>query len=279
MPLLVANGPEVGPPRFPAAAESSDEPVAVEVVREYALQNRQRFVRRHLAETESRPCLRRALHDESAVLVVKGVGVCPEPALVARREQVAELREQLVRAEPDVLVASGGLRGIEAFRLPHPAVDPVRGDNEVGVRQIRGSADLLAVLDTDAQVPRPRCQDLEQPRPADVVDLTAAQHIPCAADLQDLLLPADHGLADLPGRLRVAAAQFPQQILAERHPPAGRRVRAVPLVNTDVVAWVAELHKDRRVQAGPPPTHAILTQAPFPQRFLGTGSATAAPDT
>ena len=39
----------------------------------------------------------------------------------------------------------------------HPAVDP-SADNEVGVCPIRGDADLIAVLDADAQVPHPHCE-------------------------------------------------------------------------------------------------------------------------
>src|ERR1700728_705608 len=151
MPGAVAYRPEVQPARLAAVAKLANQPMAVQVFFEQALENNERLVRGQLVESESGPGLRGAFHDESARRRVDSVRVRPYPAAARRHEQEIEIVKYLVRTEPDVLVPAGMLLGLEASGVsPCPAAHAVGREDQVGRGELRQPCYLMAVLDAHA---------------------------------------------------------------------------------------------------------------------------------
>src|SRR3712207_3418372 len=138
--------------------------MTVEVSLENILQERDALIRPQLLEAEPLPGLRRALDDASAGVAVEAVGMEPDPAGIRLLERECEGVENLVGAQPNVLVPADLYVCSEmvAIELAHPAVDAVAGDDQVGVSKLGRVLDLASELNVGAEIYRTRDQNLEQ---------------------------------------------------------------------------------------------------------------------
>jgi len=94
----------------------------------------------------------------------------PYPAAIRPGKGKHERVEHLIRAQPDVLVIAHVHTGMDALGfLPDPAIDPIAGHDEIGVRQLSRGRHFAGELDTDACAQCPADQDVQQTLPPDAV--------------------------------------------------------------------------------------------------------------
>ena len=272
VPALARDAREVEPGRAAPMRGVADQPLAVEISLEQHLAGGDAVLLAHLVEAETLPGRRIALDDEGRGVGIEAVGVRPEPAVLGLLEDEGEGFEDLVRAEPDVLVPAqlearpeGG-----GVLVPDPAVDAVRRDDEVGVTVGPEVLDLGFELQLDAKLPRPRLQDVEQPLACDAGEAVAAgaHDMPLEVDVD--VVPVLKGVLDRGRALGVVLPQVVEGLVGEDHAPAEGVVGAVALEHQHLVRRVAQLHRDRKVQPGRPAAdahdlHATPSRRPAPQ--------------
>ena len=197
-------------------------------------------------EAQRAPRVLRGLDDPGARVLVEGVRVDLDEPGLGLLEDEGEGVEHEVGAEPDVLAALRGDAFAEVRRvgLAHEAVDAVRADDEVRVREL---AHLAFEAQVDAQPVRPPLQDLQEQLPWD-----GRERVPARAHLAPAVVdvdrrPAREGVGDLEVGFRVGVAQGAQGLLGEDDAEPEGRVGRVALEDRDVVARL--LHQDREVQA------------------------------
>ena len=164
--------------------------------------------------------------------------------------------ERLFRAQPDVFV--GPYIDVDAEGLgvivADPAVQPVGGDDDVGVQRT-DVGDLALEPQVDAQRPGALVQDGEQPLTSDARESVAAGADGLAVDMDVDVVPMDEGGLDDSRGLGVIGLQIGQGLVGKDHPPAKGVVRAVTLVDYDVERWIAQLQGYGEVQAARPGAH------------------------
>ena len=110
--------------------------VTIQILPENLLADADGFVRVRGVETQFLESLRPAFDDEGRGVLVELVGMDPDPPGFRLLEDEGEGVERLVRPEPDELVPTYVDVGLEPVRIAIAdlGVDPVGGDDEVGVR-------------------------------------------------------------------------------------------------------------------------------------------------
>jgi hypothetical protein len=135
-PALADHARKADPLRRPAQVRGvGHQRVAVQVLREQLLQERDGHVLVHRLEAQRLPHRLGRLDDEGRGGVVEAVGVRLHPAMFGLFEGEGEGLEQLVRAQPDeaaqpgvdVGLVGGGVLAADA------AVQAVAGDDQVGI--------------------------------------------------------------------------------------------------------------------------------------------------
>ena len=167
-------------------------------------------------------------------------------------EDEGERLERLVGAEPDVLVPAQLDARLEGGGVlaPEPAVDAVRGDDQVGVGVGVEILDLALELQLDAERARPLLEDVEQALARDAGEAVAAgaDDVPLEVDVD--VVPVLEAVLDRRGALRVVLPEIVERLVGEDHAPAERVVGAVALDHENVVRRIAQLHRDREIQTG-----------------------------
>ena len=241
VPALVAHEQEARPQRA-----VGHEAVALQLLGEQRLARAQRLGLVHLIEAQRAPRVLRGFDDPRAGVLVEGVGVDLDEPGLGLLEDEGEGVEHEVGAEPDVLAAlrRDAFAEVRRVGLAHEAVDAVRADDEVRVREL---AHLAFEAQVDAQPVRPPLQDLQEQLPWDGRERVAARaHLaPAVVDVDRR--PAREGVGDLEVGFRVGVAQGAQGFLGEDDAEPEGRVGRVALEDRDVVARLP--HQDREIQA------------------------------
>ena len=226
--------------------------VAVEVLREQPLAEGDGLFLLHLVEAGLQPHVFGCLDDEGGGVIVVAVGVRLEPAVLGFFEREREGLEQLVRAEPDEAAAPHvDVRLVRCRVLgTDAAVEPVAGDDEVGVDVRRVVLHVGLEHQLDAQLLAACLQDVEQALAADAAEAVATRAHLVAADVHLDVVPVVEGVEDLRRGVRVGSLQVAERLVGEHDAPAEGVVGPVALDHGDVVRRVLALHQKREIQAG-----------------------------
>ena len=163
----------------------------------------------------SPPALLGTLNDEGARLAVERIGMDLEQPVVVLPEDEGEGVEHQGGSEPDELRAVhvlGGPKG-DGQRATGQTVDPVGGDDQVGVAQLRQLPDLPVEDQADAQIAAAFLEDLEESLAGDGREhVPARPHRPApVADVDGA--PPGERVGDLRVGLEVRVPERPQGLL------------------------------------------------------------------
>ena len=230
----------------------------------------------HGLETHRVPGLLRAFHDEGRGVGVEGIDMRPEPALGRLFEDEGEgVVEFLFRAKPDELAAAHVDVGAEDLGIfaADAAVQPVAGHDQIVVAAVAfGGVEFGAELEVNAQFARALLQQDQQLPPPDARKTVSPRHLPVpVADDRDVV-PIDEVVADRLRRGRVVAFQPRQGVVGQHHAPAKGVARAVAFQHGHVMRRIAQLHRDREIEARRPAAQTEnLHPVPPPAMQAGTG--------
>ena len=142
----------------------------LEVFGKDALAQSDRFGLVQPVEAEPLPGAFRAFDDEGRAVVGKAIGMGPDPARLGLLEREGESVERLGRAEPYETV--GSFLDVDpemvSIGFPKPAVDPVRGDDEIPAAPgFEPRVALRFIMDVDPELAGALGQYLQQALAAD----------------------------------------------------------------------------------------------------------------
>ena len=224
--------------------------VAVEILREQPLAERDRFVLLHLVEAGALPYFFGRLDDKRGGFAVVTVGVGLEPAVLGLFEGEGEGVEQLLRPQPDETTTAVLDLRLECLRvaLADAAVEAVGADHQVGARELRLGADIGLEHQLHAQFFASRLQDVEQPLAADAAEAVTAGADRAALEMDVDVVPVIEAVEDLQIRRRVCGLQVFQRLVRKHHAPAERVVRSIAFDDGDVVDGVRAPQQQRKIQ-------------------------------
>ena len=129
----------------------------------------------------------RRLDDEGGSVFVEFVNVRLEPAVLGTAEVEGKGVVGLVGAEPDKTVRPHHQIGFEyaPVAVANFGIDTIRGDDEIGIRELEVGIDLAIEDQLDAELLAARLQDIEEPLAANA-DETVAGGAHAPAFDQDL---------------------------------------------------------------------------------------------
>ena len=266
--------------------------MASEMLREHALARGDRLLLRHLLEAPRVPGLLRALDDHGRRVGIELVGVDPHPAVFGLLEDEGErVVELLVRSEPDELArARVDVRAEHVAVLgAHDRVDAVaRHDEVVVVPVFLGGRERGLEPHLDAQLAGAVLQDLQHPHAPDAREAVAARHGAHSLVDHGDVVPVREVATNRSRALRVVALHVAERVVGQHDTPAERGVGGVALEQRHLVTGIAQLHRDREVQAGRTTTQAknphrrpkcVITVRILQARNILGGAATDAPTT
>ena len=130
-----------------------------------------------------------------------------------------------------------------------PAVDAIRGDDQIGVPVDREILDVALELQPDAEPAGALLEDLEQALAGDAGEAMAAgtHHMPLEVDVD--VVPVLEAVLDRGGALGIVLPEVVQGFVGEHHAPAEGVVGAVALDQKNVMRRIAQPHRDREVEA------------------------------
>ena len=128
------------------------------------------------------------------------------------------------------------------------AVDPVRGDDQIGILELFEIGDLAREVKLDAELAATRVQNQQQRAALGAAEAVAGRSNHFAVEVEVDLVPIGEFARDgLVGR-RVVIHQIVERLVGEHHAEAERIVRPVPLVNGDVVVRISFLHQQGEIE-------------------------------
>ena len=207
----------------------------------------------------------RGLDDEGRGVFVELVDMRLEPAMLSATEIEREGVVAFLGAEPDEAVRPHDQVRLESISIPiaNFGIDPVRGDDEVGIGKFQIGIDLPFEHELDAQLLATRLQDVEKLFAADADEAVAGgAHAP-AFD-QDLdVVPMVEGAFDLESGFCIPRAHVLHGGVGKYDTPAERIVGLVALDHGHVVSGILLLHqqteiKPRRAAADANNAHIVL---------------------
>ena len=183
----------------------------------------------------------------------------PDPSGFGFREGESEGVERLGRAKPDELVSARV--DVDSERVGEAvadaAVDAVRGDDQIvcapfGI--VRVAFGFEAQL--DAQFSGAILQDFEQPLAPNADEAVARRANGFTMDVDVDVVPMREFVGDDLGRDRVVGHEVVDRLVGKDHAPAEGHPARVALEHMDLVARIAQLHRDGEVHPGRPGTDA-----------------------
>ena len=146
------------------------------------------------------------------------------------------------------------MSGLNTFaqRRPHFGIDAVGADDQVVVAIVRHVACFGLKFEPDARGLGAVLQNVEQPPAADAAEAVAGRARDRAAIVNRDVVPVDERFADRLGAVAVILFEIGERIVGQNDAPAERVVRAVALDDDDVVRRIAQLQRDRKIEAGRP---------------------------
>ncbi len=134
--------------------------------------------------------------------------------------------------------------------LPHQAVDPIGGQNQVGPGHGLQVAHLVLEVQPHSQLLAAILEDAQQCPPGQAAEAVAGGADRLAAVTDDDVVPVGEVARDLGEARRIGLLQVAQRLAGEHHPPAEGVVGAIPLVDVDLVGRVLLFHEQGEVQTG-----------------------------
>ena len=258
VPAPAQHALEVEPGGAAQVSGIAHQPVSVEVPREQLLREGDRLLVVRRVEAVRAPGLLARLDDHRRERAAELVGVDLEPAVLRFLEGEGERGKRLRRAEPDVAAfARVDVRLEDGLVAPaRAAVDPVGGDDEAGVGELRVVVDLALEMVDHAELRAPLLQDAEQPLALDAAEPVAAGRRDRAAVVDVDVVPVMEAAGDGGLRRRVGRGEVLHRPVGEHDAPADGVVRPVALVDLDAGPWQGLAEQDGGVQAGGPAPQA-----------------------
>ena len=137
-----------------------------------------------------------------------------------------------------------------AYSLADEGVDPVGRHHQIVILPIvLGRFELGLELQVHAQLPRPVLQQQEQLHPPDPGKAMPARNDPFAPMHHGDIVPIGEAALDRVIGLRVVLLHPRHGVVGQDHPPAERVIGAVPLQHRHLMRRVAQLHRDREIEA------------------------------
>ena len=177
----------------------------------------------------------------------------PDPAVLGLLEDEGErVLEPLAGAEPDVFAGPH-----VDVRLEHVSqgaanlrVGAVGRNDQIVAAVAVGAVELGLELQRDAECTRPILQDIEQALAADAAKAVArrARH-PAAVEDGDVV-PVDERAPNGFGAVGIAGVEIDEGFVRQHHAPPERVVGPVALDDDDLMAGLAPLHGDRKIEPG-----------------------------
>ena len=252
-PALAAHGGEGAP-----QGAVGQQLVPVEVVAEQLAHVGDRVLLTGLVEASLAPGLLAALDDEGREPGLEGVGVHAEQAVLVLAEDEGEGLELLGRAQPGE--AAGAPLDARAHvlgkLLAQGAVDPVGGQDQVGVGELVQPGDLALELEFDAQLQAACLQQLQQSLARHAREAVAGRAHTLVADVGLDVAPVAELGADRGVALRVRVLEVAQGLVRENDAPAEGVVGPVALDDAHLDLGEALLDQDAEVEPGRPATNA-----------------------
>ena len=260
MPCVADDPAELEPRRRAAEVGSiAQQRVAAELGREHLLAGSDGFGLIHCIEAEPVPGRLRAFDDERRTIVVKAIGVCPDPACVSRNEREGERVEAFGRAEPDkaigaLLYVDGELVGM---RLAKAAVDAIGGDHQVELApRVEAGVAFMSVVQLDAESARARGQNVEQALAADADEAMSRRSDAHVLEMDFDVIPVREFLGNHPAGHRIVGHQIFDRLIGKDDAPAEGHAFGVALEQVNLVRRIAKFHRYGEVEASRTPTDA-----------------------
>jgi len=223
----------------------------------------------HAREAGSLPGLLAAFHDEGRGVRVELVDMRPYPAMLRLLEDEGEgVVEFLVRAEPDELAEADvdiRLENLGIF-VAHHRVDAIASDHQIIFAAIfLRRSELRLEAQFDAEFARPLLQQDEHLLAADARETMPAGYRAMPIMHHRDIVPIGEMIANGLGALGVVLLHARERVIRENHAPAEGIVGAVALQHDDLMRGVAQLHRDREIEAGRASTEAENAHVRLPE--------------
>ncbi len=230
---------------------------------------------RHAIETVRTPRLLRALDDERAPAVRKGIAVCLVPAGGCLFEVEREGVEGLAGTQPDIPAAPDINVGPEVIRVSRSycAIYAIGRNNQSGTGRGSVATALHAELQRDAEFLGPAGQDVEQCLPADATEPMPSRSDDAPAVVDVDVVPVHEVLRDLAVGPGVGFAETPQGPSENTTPQPNVLPRR--FLSTTVIARDGSrsfIWMEKYSPAGPPPMTTMGLDM-VPVIFAETASA------
>ena len=251
-PLVAHHALEVQPCGAAQVARVGHQLLALQVLRKKRFAEVDALLLVGSVQTVCQPHMFGTFDDEGGGLVVELVDVGLEPAMLGLSEIEGEGIVELVGSQPDVAIGTHhdvGLEHVLVLRA-HLGVDPVAGDDEVGVGVVLVGIRVLLEHQLHVQLLATRLQNVEQLLPADAHEAVAARSDGSALEQKLDIVPVIEGLLDLIGRHVVPLAHVVHGGIGEHDAPAEGVIRLVALDHGDVMGRIELLHQQAEIQAG-----------------------------
>jgi hypothetical protein len=138
MPPFGRQSPKTHPGQGIFNVGTTDEAVPIKTVCENSLKERHALLRCEFFEAKVHPFFRRALDNECALVLIKPIGMEPDPACIGGSKARFEGIEDFRCSRPNVFVAASDDFGFEprCVALPQSAADSVRSNNDIDLREL-----------------------------------------------------------------------------------------------------------------------------------------------
>ena len=278
-PVAAENGGEVDPGRAADMGGVGEQFVAIEIVGKDPPTGFRALLVAHVLEAEGVVDIGIAFDNEGRSVLVKLVGVGPDPAVLGFFEDKGKgIPERLLGAQPDKLVAAHinvAVEGLEVavadFRVETVGSHDHIGIGEAGVDvlgrklgfEVQLHAQFAAALVQHLQ--HALAPQADKAVAVGTLDLTlevTVDHVPMD-EFVDHALAAD----------RVGLHQGVDGLVGENHPPAKSVVGPVALIHRDLVGRVVQLHANCQIQPGWATTETDYLHTTLQQAHWGTATA------
>jgi hypothetical protein len=210
------------------------------------------FLLAHVRDALSAPHIFGALNDERAQTLVKAVTVRLEPAVRCLFKKKSERIKNPFCAEPDVLAVARINVWLKLFLVTPAdgAVNPVRCNDEIGVRELVVAGCFPAKGDLCAQLFGAIGQDIEEGLPRDATKAVSARADDLACEVDVDIIPAHEMICDLVVGLLIGGAEVIQRAVGEYDTPSKRVSPLIPLYDRNVVGGVPLQHLNGKIETG-----------------------------
>ena len=251
-PFFAQHAGEVDPGRATDVIGVGHQRMAAQMSLEHLLKDRNGFLLIHVREPKVVIGFLRALHEERRGVIVKLIGVHPDPAFVGFLEYEGEgVVKFLMGAKPDKGAFSHVYVGLEAILEFQPGfgVQTVTGHHQIIVIHIgRCGLHFRFKLQVHAQFPRAVLQDHQQAVAPDAAKSVTRRRDRLALVDQCNVIPICEMAANFLGRHRIVDLKIVQRFIRQNHAPTKSIIRLVTLQQGHISIGLTQLEGDRKVE-------------------------------